>query len=466
MRREQGEKIVPRSIVLIIAIASLLLFVCSSARHLLFQSASLDLGYFDQAAYLISVGLPPIVSFWGYHFMGGHADWIMYGIALLYKVYPSVYWLFAIQALSLAGGALPSWLLARQAGLSSKLATAIALVYLLYPLIFNLNLFDFHPEVIALPLILWAVWAARADRMGWFTGFVVLSLGCRAALSITIVAMGVWLFVFEKKRRCGAISIVLGSVWFVIATQIVIPHFRPGGVESVWRYAYLGNSLSEIIVNLFLKPGLVLGRILSLETIWYLFLVFIPVAWGISFRILAPLVAALPTFVINILSEAYAQRDLVHQYSLPILPFLTVSVIGAIATGRTRIKQPRFMVLWALIAFLVLAKYGYFGSRYLSRWSTVAATRSAISQVTSKAPVLTTSFVAPHLTHRQVLQYTNVADPPKTLAPYHYVLLNLQHPGWASSPELAAQIFNQVKADPRFRLKFERDRVYLFVKSS
>jgi uncharacterized membrane protein len=463
--KKQDQNFVPASIALMIGLSSMILFACSSIRHLLFQSASLDLGYFDQATYLISQGLTPIVSFWGYHFMGGHADWVMYGIALLYKIYPSVYWLLAIQALSLAGGALPSWHLARQAGLSPKLSVAIALAYLLYPLVFNLNLFDFHPEVIALPFILWAIWAARADRIGWFTACVVLILGCRAALSLTIAAMGVWLIVFEKKRICGAIAVALGASWFVVATQVVIPHFRPGGVESLWRYAYLGNSIPEIVLNLVLKPGVILGRIFSLDSIWYLFIVFLPFAWGLSLRHLAPLTVALPTFVINILSSSPAQRDLVHQYSQPVVPFLVVSAIAGLAAGKTWLRQPRWIVLWSFIAFLLLGKYGFFWTNYLSRLSTWEATRAAIAQVTSKDPVLTTTFVAPHLTHRHLLECTKVSAPPKILDPYKYVLLNLQDPGWDSSSELATQIFQQVKNDSRFQLRFERDRVYLFVKS-
>lgn len=454
-------------------IAFLILFVCSSVRHQLFQSTALDLGYFDQAIYLISQGLPPVVSFWGYHVMGGHADWIIYGIAGFYKLYPSVYWLFAIQALSLAAGALPSWHLARQVGLGGSQATAIALVYLLYPLVFNLNLFDFHPEVIALPLLLWAVWSARSNRIGWFTLCVVLILGCRDALSITVAAMGLWLIAVEKKRTCGAIALSLGTTWFLLATQVVIPYFRPLGVESVTRYAYLGDSLPEVIANLFLKPGLILGRVFSLDTIIYLALIGVPLVWGISSRHLLPLLPAVPTFLINILSESPAQRDLLHQYSLPAVPFLLLAAIASLATGATWFRRPRWIVLWALVSFLALAKYTFFGSLYLTRLASLSATQAAMSRLHqleeldgSKESVLTTSYIAPHLTHRTALEYTKLAAPPNRLDAFRYVLLNLQDPGWASSPELAQTLLQKAQNDPRFRLEYERDRVYLFVNQS
>jgi uncharacterized membrane protein len=86
----------------ITGINSLVLFICSFARHLMFQSASADLGIFDQAVYLISQGLEPFSSLMGFHILGDHAAWMWYPLALLYKIYPSVYWLFAapIQILS------------------------------------------------------------------------------------------------------------------------------------------------------------------------------------------------------------------------------------------------------------------------------------------------------------------------------------------------------------------------------
>ncbi len=132
----------------ILAIAALILFAASSARHLLLQSTAFDLAHFDQAIYLIGQPQPAIVSLTEYHFLGSHADWILYLLAPLYWLYPSVYWLFGVQALGLAIAALPLWYLARQAGLAPRLSLAVVLAYLLYPLVFNINLFDFHPSVL------------------------------------------------------------------------------------------------------------------------------------------------------------------------------------------------------------------------------------------------------------------------------------------------------------------------------
>jgi len=451
---------------LTIAGSAFILFGCSTLRHALFQSTAFDLGYFDQAIYLISQGQTPIVSFWGYHFMGGHADWVLYGLALLYKIYPNVHWLFAIQAIALAWGALPTFHLAHQAGLKQSQATAIATVYLLYPLIFNLNLFDFHPEVMALPAILGAILAARLNHQIWFCLAILFILGCRDALSLTVVAMGLWLLVFEKKRFSGTFALLVGIAGFLIATQLLIPYFRPHGVEAVGRYAYLGNSLGEIAKNLLLRPDLLLGRIFTLPNLEYLGLLLFPIIWGLSPQHLTPLVGAIPTLVINLLTDYQPQKDLIHQYSLPALPFLLLAVISTRAAGRGWLQNQRKITLWALVAFIALAKFGYFGSKYLESLDTWQATKQAVAQIQTLGSVLVPAQVAPHLTHRPVVKLTTTGSELADLTEFEYILLNVRHPGWASTPQVATSLLQRLKKLPNFQLTYQRDDVYLFRKKA
>ncbi len=456
----------PDRLLQLVLISAIGLFLCATIKHGLFKSTAYDLGYFDQAAYLISQGKPPIVSFWGHHFLGGHADWILYPIALLYKIVPSVQWLFAIQAIALASGQIGAWLLAVQAGLKGFEVWAIVFAYGLYPLVFNVNLFDFHPEVIALPLFLVAVWAARADRLWTFGLCLVVILGCRDALSITVAAMGLWLWWFEGRRRAGAIAFLWGVGWFGFVTQMVIPYFRPGGVEAVSRYAFLGSSLSEVMMNLVLKPNLVLGKILTGETIGYLVLLLLPMFWLLRLRFLAPMLVTIPTILMNVLSIMPEQRDLLHQYSVPILPFLVISGVSCLAAGKPiLLKRPKWIILWSLFGFLCLTKYSYFGSRFLEYQDNAASVYQAIAQVPRTAQVLTTQNIAPHLTHRSVLHITDgkmMTRMNNTV--YSHILLNLRHPGVSSNRQELQVLLRRLKDDRSLDLQMMQEDVYLFVK--
>jgi len=192
----------------LIIISSIILFICGSLRHALYQSTAWDLGIFDQAIYLISQGKTPYSTLIDFHILGDHGAFIFYPLAIFYKIHPNVHWLLAIQAICLSIGALPLWYLGLNAGLKETQAFAIAVVYLLYPVIFNVNLFDFHPDVIALPAIFGAILAARLNKLGWFIGAIIFILSCKAALSLTVAGLGVWLLIFEKN---GSMGLLLSS---------------------------------------------------------------------------------------------------------------------------------------------------------------------------------------------------------------------------------------------------------------
>lgn len=458
------ELLKPNPVGLIIGTSALILFACSSIRHALFQSGAFDLGIYDQVVYLMSQGEPPISSILGFHHMGNHAAWAVYPLALLYKIYPDVHWLLAVQAVALAMGALPTWYLARQAGLKNAQAVAIVMAYLLYPVIFNANLFEFHPEVMAVPVLLGAVLAARLDRMIWFCLSIIFVLGCKAVLSLTVAAMGIWLLVFEKRRFAGAFALCAGIAWFLIASQAIIPFFSGNQPAAVERYGYLGNSVPEIVSNLVQKPGLVFSKVLSQRTLEYLGLLVLPVLWGISPQHLAPLVSAIPAVVVNILATKQMQRDLIHQYSLPVVPFLILATISALAAGKGWLRSQRAIILWSLLAFLALAKFGFFWTIYLGSLDTWQATREAIAQIDTKAGVLTTNRMAPHLTHRRLIQFVDDSTPLTTdLEQFEYVLLNVRHPYGSGNPEFAINFVNQLKSNRLFQLRYQRDGVYLFI---
>lgn len=458
---------------------ALLLFGCSSVRHALFQSNALDLGWFDQAVYLISQGQPPIVSFGGFHVLGDHAAWILYPLAWLYKLVPSVHWLLGIQAIALSLGVVPLWYLALQAGITPATTTALSLAYLLHPLIFNVNLFDFHPDVIALPALLGAVWAARSGRTLWFLGLLILILSCKAVLALTVFGLGVWLVLFDQRRlepplrqRCqllGFIALISGIGYFILATQVIIPSFRADSgpqVSAIAHFRYLGNSVGEIARNLLIQPGLWLRQLFSWNNVEYMALLVLSVIWGLSPRHLTPLIAALPALGLNLLSTAPALKNLTQQYSLPILPFLLLAIISALGAGDIWVRSRRGIILCATVGFLLLAKYGYFGSLYLQERDTWQASQTALSRITGTGAVLATSQYVPHVTHRPEVQLAIAGNESIDLQPFQYVWLNTKYPGWASDRATLTRLISRLRQRPDFRLDYQANGVYLFVRNS
>ncbi|MEB3311227.1 MAG: DUF2079 domain-containing protein [Snowella sp.] len=459
-------ELLPSKVLIAIGTATLIFLISSIARHLLFQSNALDLGWFDQAVYLISQNQNPIISFRGFHILGDHASFILYPIALFYKLYPSVYWLLFIQAIALSLGAWPIWLLANQAGLKDDQAFAVTIAFLLYPLLFNVNLFDFHPEVIALPAILWAIWTARNQKLLGFIVSIVIILSCKAVLSLTVAAMGFWLLIWEKKKVYGVIALISGVAWFIIATKVIIPQFSGAEVAAVGRYSFLGNSVTEIIQNLILKPNLILGRIFTGENLGYLLLLIAPVLWGLSFQYLTPLIPALPSLFLNLLTDYFPQKDITHQYSIAILPFLFLAVITSLAHNKGLVKNPKGIIIWSLITFLALGKYGYFFSKYLENWDNLAAMQEAVSLVKTDESLLVSPQIAPHLSQRVMVQLAIKDAEPIDPTTFTYILLNTRHPGWENSQETVKNLVQQLQQNPDFKTQYQRDDIWLFQKKN
>jgi uncharacterized membrane protein len=442
-----------------IGISSLILFATSSIRHALFQSTALDLAVFDQWVYLASQGLPPISSFFGFHLLGDHAAFILYVIALLYKIYPDVHWLFAIQAIALAIGAAPIYALSLQSGLSIAYARAISLSYLLYPALFNINFFtDFRPEAIAVPALLWAMWAGISGRTWQLIVAVAIVLSCKEILSLTVITLGIWLWLIQHRRLYGLGCIFTGTVWYLITIGYLVPMLRSGQAGGVVFYRSLGDSPTQILWNLINHPGLILGKFFVTDTLFYYLLLILPVILGLP---------ALPMLLLNILSDYWAQRDLIHHYSLPIFPFIIVWLIQSISYYQTQHKRhwlnPNIIITWSIIAFLLLAKYEFFITRYLSSLPNLGSLYTAVSLVQTDGGVLTTSRIAPHLSQRPIIKLTNLNldSLPDKENYFKYILLDANK---RNKPEFPSRLITQLEISQAFHLTYKQDNIYLFTK--
>lgn len=389
----------------LIAIATSVLLVASSLRHVLLQTSALDLAVFDQWVYLLSRDLPSISSFFGFHVLGDHAAFILYPISLLYRLFPDIHWLLLVQALALAIGALPIYALGMQSGLSTRDCKTLAFCYVLYPAIFNINFYaDFRPETIAVPALLWAVWASTAKKTGQLTVAVVLVLSCKDILSLTVIALGVWFLLAKHRRVYGFGCIAVGSLWFAFTIGYLVPLLRHGEPGGMGFYNSLGGSLTHVALNVLANPGLLISRAFLPDRLSYYLLLIAPVIFGLHWRQIGILIPALPMLLLNILSDYAGQRNLINHYALPVFPFVLLWLVRSMSFYRQRGQRQwlnaRFLVGWSIIAFLALGKYEYFFTRYLSRLPTIASAYEAIALVQPQDRVLAPSYLCPQVSQR------------------------------------------------------------------
>lgn len=458
----------------LVGISSLILFCFSTLRFTWFRAGT-DLVFFDQLVFLLSQGQAPISSILeGVHLIGDHGAIIFYPLSLLYVIYPSVLWLLAIQAIAFAVGSVPIYALSRDSGLGISYSRAIALCYVLYPAIFNINFYtEFRPEAIAIPAVLWAILAAKKRSPGQFAIAILLVLSCKETMSLTVFALGVWLALFQKRWLYGLGCIMSGLGWFIWAAVYLIPTFRAGRqMAGTWHYESLGSSMSEIGWTILSQPQILLSRSIQGDRLFYYLLLILPILLGLHWRKLTAIVPALPMLLLNILADYPRQRDLIHHYSLPIIPFLFVWLIASLVyIKKRRLRSwlsPRWLIIWAVLAFLALGKYGYFWTRYAVVIPNLDAVRGAVNLVEPSDRVLTTAFIASALGHRPTIKLIQGEWDLKRIETNSLdtILIGLQHLGWDTSVENANQTIDILNNSSKFDLVYHQQNVFLYKKAS
>ena len=184
--------------------------------------------------------------------------------------------------------------------------------------------------------------------------------------------------------------------------------------------------------------------------------------WGLSLKSLSSLIPALPALWLNLLTDYQPQKDLTHQYALPILPFLILMAITTLVHYPHRFRQPKLIIVWSLITFLALGKYGYFFGKYWENWDNLAAMRTAVSLVKTSDSLLTSPQIAPHLSQRVNLQLAIKDAEPIAPKVFTYILLNTRHPGWDNSEATVNNLVKNLQQNQAFKLRYQQDDVYLF----
>ncbi len=434
------------SILNISFLVSIIFWVIALLRHYFFQSNAYDLGLFDQWIWLQSKGLQPFSSMTGLHIFADHGAWFLYIAAYVYKLIPNISLLLLSQSLSLCLTTIPIWIISRDASLDKKICFLICVLYLLQPVVFNVNLFDFHPEVWAMPFIAFSYLAERKGRFYLWLLSIFIILGTRDGLVLFVFGLSLEQLI-KRKWIWSISSFALGGLWLYFLNNIIYPYLNKGkgSIMAIDRYSYLGENLNEIFKNLISNPFLILKEIDFLDSLFYIFILILPFIIFWRKRSLISLTSFLPLLMSNILSETYSQRTLIHHYSLPFAIIGTIAVIeGFEYKSKLKLNFKRNLI-WLFLCWGMLAKPYFFTGPYLTRLNYIRPFQEIKELISSEDKVITTSYFVPHFSQRQHIRFPVGFDELETINNYDVLILNPQDPGWGSSSEVQTKFINKAK---------------------
>ncbi len=320
-------------------------------RHVHLLSSQFDLGIMDQVVWQTIHGhffqmTSPVLGILQSR-AAIHGDLFLLALTPFYALWADPRTLVLIQVAALASGTLPLWLLARRR-LPEIWAVVVAGLYLVQPGLAWTALFDLHAVVFTTPLLLWAVWAATTRRWVWMWIFFFAALTTKEEVGL-VVAMTA-LVLGWKKILTWRNAIAVGSVsliWVAVMTALVLPHYADNDAHfAISYFAEYGQSVPEIFLGILRHPIIFSRDLLTPITVGYI--IIMTGATGlVAWRKPLWLVAAVPTFVMNMISNDPNMHALYYQYTATITPFVMLAMIDGF-DRLTNLRSHPLMKFWTV----------------------------------------------------------------------------------------------------------------------
>ncbi len=251
-----------------VLIYTLVLSAFSFWKYFNFLYNGLDLAIFNQVFFNTSLGNFFDFSIHPHSYLGDHFTPIILFLVPFYFLFKSPLILLFLQSFSLGLTAIPVYLISKEIfKRNKKVPLFISLAFLFNPVLWNINLFEFHILTLALPLLLFCFYFYQKNKFKWFVIFIFLSLLVREDVSLVIFMFSFLPFIsmsFPRRRESGISAeyfktikvtfknnkkwiifpLIISLIWFFFSFKI-ISFFNPdSGYKFLIYYNWLGSAQS------------------------------------------------------------------------------------------------------------------------------------------------------------------------------------------------------------------------------
>ncbi len=397
---------------------------------------AIDLAYYNQAMWRTVHGDVFGLTIHPHKTLGDHIEPILPLFAPLYALLPHPLTLLFLQSLALGVAAVPLFLIAkvfvakeenipgattrarrdgaqreggRGGGFQRCLPLLIALLWLANPLVHNANLFEFHilPFAIA-PLLAAFLFFERRD-LPRFLLWSVVAMMVREDVPLVVGAFAVLgaIGVLRKERTLRWIiaPLAISIPWFV-GTQALTHLFSSDGAYKFFvYYAWMGESASAIIHNIFLDPLRFVRHIADLNLLLFFLELGMPFLFLFLLRPRA-LILTLPALLPHLLAS-YRATPLVAEthYVALLLPGVAIAAAAALMHPPRWVRQPTLVILAVAAAlYAVITMSPMLPILRLDRSIERAAVRDTfIARIPPDAAVATTESFLTALSGREIV---------------------------------------------------------------
>lgn len=329
----------------------------TSDIHRGYGDSAFDIGLYDQGVWLLSRFHAPFVTIMGRNLFGDHTQFSLLALVPLYWIRPDATTLLIVQALVMALGAVPVYLLAIRRLNNPLFATVFAAAFLLHPALAWTNLENYHPDSFLIPILGFALYAAIQNKPRMFLICSVLALLCKEDVVLVLLPIAVW-YAIRRNRRIGLMVAGASALSALFFTNVVMRALIGVPTLNTWRIPFVEPgctsmlcSLRDFAAHAVRKPLDVVNFVIASEKPngrpFYVWQMIAPT--GLMFLI-APEVAATVILVLaaNVLSTFPYQHQIAYHYSMVLLPGLAMGTVYAVS----RLKKERLRAVAVAIVGL------------------------------------------------------------------------------------------------------------------
>ena len=363
-------------------------------------------------------------------FLGNHMRLILFPLALLYRFFDYPMLFVHLQTIVLAAGAWGLYRIARH-HLSANLSAVFAILYLMYPPLIHMSLYEFHPIALTTTFFIFMYLAYMESRFRAFVVWMVLALLCQENIPLVLIPFAAFAFLDKRRGRWVFVPLCAGVIYFAIGAMWLMPHFNRGTIEFYQMYGDLGGSMGEIVINSLEDPGKPLGMMMQPRKGAFLMSLLLPLSL-LSLGSPKHLIPVLLVLAQRLLSQRPSESTILHHYQAEFIPFIFIAAIYGLTMLRKRPAIERSPV--PLTLMIIMTLLSLFLSGVGTRIESIAApseeqqrfadsAENALSIVPDDAAVLSSFAFQPKLSNRSGLySFHHVYDGHYTLSSMTYEL--------------------------------------------
>jgi len=414
---------VPKTLWLLLIFYITIVTAINIFQYTHFLYTGYDLGIFNQVLWNMIHGKFFAYSFNPYSYLVDHRAWFLLLIAPLYALWPSPLFLLFLQAVALAGGALPLYFLTKKIfkNLPLKKQQAVSyltiIFYLLNPVVLSMNFFEFHDLALGIPFIFW-LWLSLEKKhlkMAGLLSFVLLLI--REELALMLMGLGILLLGQALKQKdkkqlyFGLGLIVISALWFVLMMFVGSAVSPEHTAKFFVFYAWLGNTPQAGMQFILLHPFITISHLFVSDHVLVLILLFTTFGFLPMFKPKFLLPALCPLLLYFLIDQSLLSAIFKSHYSASIIPWFFIAALYGLqkifdwhSPRLKKINQPLLIIflVWLTTHLILLNPgWGLIQEYKNNLWQNTQEYQLFVAQIKPQDSVLASSAFYPQLSQRE-----------------------------------------------------------------